>query len=194
MGKRPHHICTTSGAAGILGLSTTMVQTLVDRGELHGWKTEGGHRRIALQSVLDYQSQRSVPAKPALSVRRRPKITALVLREAERLRWQARQGATAGSEQPVKIVQALDLLASAVAAEPPHVLVFEWPGDAPEAQRSLAELTALIAQRRMQVYVLAPQPEPLLTDWVVQHRHVHLVERTLTADWLEGLLCGMRLH
>ena len=47
---------STAEAARMLGLSTTLVQTLVDQGELKGWKTRGGHRRISLDSILDYQS------------------------------------------------------------------------------------------------------------------------------------------
>lgn len=194
MGKRAQHICTTSSAAGILGLSITMVQTLVDRGDLHGWKTEGGHRRIALQSVLDYQSLRSVPAKPALAMRRRPKITVLLPREVERQRWQMRMGGLVASEHPVKIVHELALLPGELATDPPHVLVFEWPAEAPDAQSSLTELSALIAQRRMVVYVLASRPRATVRSWVGQHKHVHLVGHALTADWLEGLVWGMKLH
>jgi excisionase family DNA binding protein len=47
---------STAEAARMLGLSTTLVQTLVDQGDLKGWKTRGGHRRIALDSILDYQT------------------------------------------------------------------------------------------------------------------------------------------
>ena len=47
---------STAEAARMLGLSTTLIQTLVDNNELKGWKTRGGHRRIAIQSVMDYQS------------------------------------------------------------------------------------------------------------------------------------------
>lgn len=194
MAKRPHNICTTSSAAGILGLSTTMVQTLVDRGDLHGWKTQGGHRRIALQSVLDYQSLRSVPAKPAVTMRRRPKITVLLPREDERQRWQMRLGGSATAEHPIKIVHELALLPGDLATEPPHVLVFEWPTQAPDAQHSLTELSALIAQRRMVVYVLAQKPHATVRAWVGQRKHVHLIERALTADWLEGLVWGIKLH
>ncbi|MFN5177759.1 helix-turn-helix domain-containing protein [Limnohabitans sp.] len=46
---------STAEAAKMLGLSTTMVQSLMDSHVLKGWKTRGGHRRIALHSVLDYQ-------------------------------------------------------------------------------------------------------------------------------------------
>ena len=47
---------STAEAARMLGLSTTLVQTLVDQGDLKGWKTRGGHRRISLDSILDYQN------------------------------------------------------------------------------------------------------------------------------------------
>jgi excisionase family DNA binding protein len=47
---------STAEAARILGLSTTLVQTLVDQGDLKGWKTRGGHRRISIESILDYQT------------------------------------------------------------------------------------------------------------------------------------------
>lgn len=47
---------STAEAARMLGLSTTLVQTLVDQGDLKGWKTRGGHRRISLDSIQDYQT------------------------------------------------------------------------------------------------------------------------------------------
>ena len=48
---------STANAAKILGLSTTLVQTLVDQGDLKGWKTRGGHRRISSVSISEYQNQ-----------------------------------------------------------------------------------------------------------------------------------------
>ena len=47
---------STAEAARMLGLSTTLVQNLVDQGDLKGWKTRGGHRRIALDSVQNYHT------------------------------------------------------------------------------------------------------------------------------------------
>ncbi|MGV1046685.1 helix-turn-helix domain-containing protein [Limnohabitans sp.] len=69
---------STAEAARMLGLSTTLVQTLVDQGELKGWKTRGGHRRISLESIHDYQnasrSSMGVPVKSALN----PRVTVVV--------------------------------------------------------------------------------------------------------------------
>ena len=49
--------CGTFEAARMLGLSVGTVQSLVERGELEAWKTQGGHRRIANQSLRDYQAR-----------------------------------------------------------------------------------------------------------------------------------------
>lgn len=43
--------CTTVEAARRLGMAVRSVQLMVDRGELVAWKTPGGHRRIANESV-----------------------------------------------------------------------------------------------------------------------------------------------
>lgn len=47
---------STAEAARMLGLSTTLIQTLVDQGDLKGWKTRGGHRRISLESIQEYKA------------------------------------------------------------------------------------------------------------------------------------------
>ena len=49
--------CGTSYAAKLLNLSVGSVQTLVEKNELSAWKTQGGHRRISIQSIHDYQNR-----------------------------------------------------------------------------------------------------------------------------------------
>lgn len=56
MASQTTQFLSTAEVARMLGLSTTLVQTLVDQGDLKGWKTRGGHRRISLDSVLEYQN------------------------------------------------------------------------------------------------------------------------------------------
>ena len=57
----PREFCGTSIAAKKLGLSVGTVQALVEKNELQAWKTEGGHRRISLQSITDYQKRFGQP-------------------------------------------------------------------------------------------------------------------------------------
>lgn len=49
--------CGTSFAAKKLGLSVGTIQALVEKNELKAWKTDGGHRRISMQSIADYQKR-----------------------------------------------------------------------------------------------------------------------------------------
>ena len=62
--KEPYDgYCGTSYAAKMLGISVGTVQALVEKNELKAWKTHGGHRRISLQSVQDYQRRHNlIPA------------------------------------------------------------------------------------------------------------------------------------
>ena len=48
--------CGTSYAAKLLNLSVGTIQNLVESNSLKAWKTQGGHRRISLQSIREYQS------------------------------------------------------------------------------------------------------------------------------------------
>jgi len=50
-------VCTTQRAAEILGISVSSVQHLVEAGSIEAWKTQGGHRRIPLASILAYKGQ-----------------------------------------------------------------------------------------------------------------------------------------
>ena len=69
---------STAEAARMLGLSTTLVQTLVDQGDLKGWKTRGGHRRISLESIADYQNTSRNDATSVTKSTLRPRVTVVI--------------------------------------------------------------------------------------------------------------------
>ena len=55
--------CGTSKAAELLQLSVGTIQSLADKKILHAWITQGGHRRISLESIQNYQlQQQRLPA------------------------------------------------------------------------------------------------------------------------------------
>ena len=81
--------CGTSYAAKLLRVSVGTVQNLVETNSLKAWKTQGGHRRISLQSIQEYQlSHNLVPASLYLSD---SKLRVLVVEDDEnsRLMYQA---------------------------------------------------------------------------------------------------------
>ena len=56
----PEDYCGTTFAAKLLGLSVGTIQTLVEKNELLAWKTQGGHRRISMPSIRDYQRKHNM--------------------------------------------------------------------------------------------------------------------------------------
>ena len=56
---------TTIEAGRVLGLAVRSVQLMVDRGELRAWKTPGGHRRIARESVDAWLATRRRATPPS---------------------------------------------------------------------------------------------------------------------------------
>lgn len=69
---QPGDIVSTTEAARILGVSTPTIQLMQERGELEGWKTRGGHRRILLSSVLRFKEakgSRDLAPRPSTEFR-----------------------------------------------------------------------------------------------------------------------------
>jgi len=69
---------TSAQAAKRLGLSMATIQKLVDNKVLQAWKTFGGHRRIALASVLHYQSLSNFPDAPRQGYAQRAKVMLVI--------------------------------------------------------------------------------------------------------------------
>jgi excisionase family DNA binding protein len=81
--------CSTSYAAKLLGLSVGTIQNLVETNTLKAWKTQGGHRRISLQSIQEYQYANNLES--ALLYSNDAKLRVLVVEDDEstRLMYQA---------------------------------------------------------------------------------------------------------
>jgi excisionase family DNA binding protein len=69
---------TSSQAAKRLGLSMATIQKLVDNHVLQAWKTFGGHRRISLASLLNYQSAHNLLSLPPLTNDRMAKVMVVI--------------------------------------------------------------------------------------------------------------------
>lgn len=66
--------CGTTYAAKLLGLSVGTIQSLVEKNELQAWKTQGGHRRISMPSIRDYQRRHNMLVTPTETRDRRIKV------------------------------------------------------------------------------------------------------------------------
>lgn len=83
--KEPYDgYCGTSYAAKMLGISVGTVQGLVEKNDLKAWKTQGGHRRISLQSIQDYQRRHNLA--PASMLQGEDRLRVLVVEDDENTR------------------------------------------------------------------------------------------------------------
>ena len=71
----PEDYCGTTYAAKLLGLSVGTIQTLVEKNELQAWKTQGGHRRIDMESIRKYQKKLKKPIESSSKPKPLPSIS-----------------------------------------------------------------------------------------------------------------------
>lgn len=80
--------CGTSYASKILGLSVGTIQGLVEKNELRAWRTNGGHRRISLKSIQEYQHRHNLHPNALMHGEERLKVLVVEDDEASRLMLQ----------------------------------------------------------------------------------------------------------
>ncbi len=74
--------CTTREAARILGISIRTAQLWVENGTLLGWKTDGGHRRISLDSVHRlHQSKQPLTEAATENIQAQDRLNILVVED-----------------------------------------------------------------------------------------------------------------
>lgn len=182
---------STAEAAKMLGLSTTLIQTLVDKNELSGWKTRGGHRRIALQSVLDYQinakTGHGVHAKP----RHQPKV--MVVAETPGLRASLER-ASASWRFPFEF-KLLDSITAALLELPqerPDVLIVELTIPRQQQERTLAALQDFIGRGHPVSIALVTEETGLAANAPAGPNGIQVAPGPLTSVWLHAFLTGVQ--
>lgn len=81
--------CSTSYAAKLLKLSVGTIQKLVESNTLKAWKTQGGHRRIFLQSIKKYQIDCNLEPAHWYSIDDKLRVLVVEDDEITRLMYQA---------------------------------------------------------------------------------------------------------
>ena len=129
-------VCGTGEAARRLGVSSTTVQLMVERGELVGWKTRGGHRRILLESVERAARLRGVRSAESVDG---PSAVVLVLVDADAVRRDRLLAEIAAWPVPTRVRIATDPLEAALLVERhrPDLLLLQ-PGLPTPGGRALA--------------------------------------------------------
>lgn len=187
--KAPPQFLSTAAAAQMLGLSTTLIQTLVDKNELQGWKTRGGHRRISLQSIHDYQTHaRTLNASPG-RVRGVPRImvasenpaTLEALGRLEQWNFQVQ----------LKFVDSVTEALLNLANERPDLLVAELSMPRQQQQKTIQALENFNSRGRPISMVLVTQENKLLGPATEAGKFIQIAPGPLTEVWLHAYLTGV---
>lgn len=182
---------STAEAARMLGLSTTLVQSLVDKNELKGWKTRGGHRRISLQSLQDYQTQAGSGVSSPGRSGRKPKLM-VVIESSQQL--PLLQQACDEWHFPIEI-KFLDSVTTALldlAVERPDMLVVEMVMPWAEQEKTLLALDNFNARSRPISMVLVSEEKGLsAVPRSASQQLIQVVSGPLSKVWLHAYLTGV---
>jgi len=188
--ERPEDYCGTTYAAKLLGLSVGTIQALVEKTELQAWKTQGGHRRIAMQSIRDYQRRHNMMSN--LPESRQSRLKVLLVEDDEVTREMMRDFCTR-CDMPVDCTamgSGLEALID-ISSILPDVLIADlnMPGvDGFELLRTLRQNPVF---NRMTCLVISA-----LTDEEVESRGslpegTILVAKPVNLQWLNGFFTAL---
>lgn len=182
--------CGTTYAARLLGLSVGTIQTLVEKNELQAWKTQGGHRRISLPSILQYQRKQNMPAITVEKTSHRLKI--LAVDDAPIAREMLKEFA-ASSDMPLDCTimsSGLEALID-IASIQPDVLIADlhMPGvDGFELLRTLRNNSQFSKMSCLAVSALTPQEIDARGGLP---KGVIFMPKPLSAHWLNGFFAAI---
>lgn len=183
---------STAEAARLLGLSTTLVQTLVDQGDLKGWKTRGGHRRISLDSIVDYQtvSRYSVGSLPKPTAK--PKVTVVI--ESPLLFDQLQvECATWNMSIDVNFFDSVTEALLELSSQKPDMIVVEMSMPRSQQEKTLQALENFNQRGHAPLSVVLITAEKDLTSIIPMgaSSSIQVVSGPLSAVWLHAYLTGI---
>lgn len=183
--------CGTSYAAKLLGLSVATVQSLVEKGEIEAWKTLGGHRRIALQSLNAYLAKNS-PKLARVDTDPHHRLRVLIVEDDENTRELYRCQLEEW-DLPIDctwMTSALEALMD-IASMRPDVLITDlsMPGvDGFEMLKALKRNPQLAA---MQIVVITGLPSQAIAERGGLPPNSSLLQKPVNFDWLQGYLTAL---
>lgn len=190
MNDKTPQFLSTAAAASMLGLSTTLIQSLVDKNELQGWKTRGGHRRISLQSIHDYQTHARVHSSPPARSRVPPKIL-IAVESQKTLEHLQFQGATWNFPVILKFVDSITEALLHLGTDRPDLLVAELTMPAAQQEKTVQALENFNARSRPISMVLVTEERALRVSPAGGANTIQLAPGPLSDVWLHAYLTGV---
>jgi excisionase family DNA binding protein len=183
---------STASAAKILGLSTTLVQTLLDQGDLKGWKTRGGHRRISSDSIRQYQAHAHASMRPKVKSSSKLQISVVV----EHAKWVEEFKTDLIQLQLPIEVNFFEMVTEAIldlTSNRPDMLVIEMSTPLPQQEKTLQALENFNKRGKSPLSVVIITQEKGLVSSLPQSSAstIQLVPGPISAVWLHAYLIGI---
>lgn len=183
--------CGTSYAAKLLGLSVATVQALVEKGEIEAWKTLGGHRRIALQSINAYLAKNS-PQLSRADTDPKHRLRVLMVEDDENTR-ELYRCQFEDWDLPVDCTwmpSALEAMMD-IASMRPDLLITDLSMPGVDGIEMLKACKRNLQLADMQIVVISG-----LAPEAVQARgglppEAHLLQKPINFDWLHGYITAL---
>lgn len=190
MSQTTPEFISTATAAQMLGLSTTMIQSLVDKNELQGWKTQGGHRRISMQSIHDYKSNSRIGTPVLTRGLMSPKV--MVVLESPVMSAAIRQRSREWSfSLDLQFMDSITEALLMLGGQRPDLLVVELNLPLEQQQRTIQALENFNARGKPVSMVLVSNEiaaKAALSDGASS---IQLVPGPLSELWLHAYLTGV---
>lgn len=183
---------TSSQAAKRLGLSMATIQKLVDNNILQAWKTLGGHRRISLASVLNYQNAHNFTEAPRPATDRRAKVV-MVIESHELIQRLSKDVAQWDLPLQVSFYESLTEAMLELLNEKHDLLVVQTAVPRRQQQKILEVLHKFMGSRNTVGHTLVLTPEEDLLSPTAPgsgHVSIQVLNKDLSPVWLSAYLSG----
>ena len=182
--------CGTSYAAKLLNLSVGSVQTLVEKNELTAWKTQGGHRRISIQSIYQYQNRASLA--PAVTFQDGKYLRVMVVEDdpATRAMYQAHFDQWDLSIDATVATSAIEALLD-IAVVKPQVLLTDLRMPGIDGVEMLRQLNTHPQFAQVAVIVVTGLDDEEIKEYGDLPEGTHVLRKPVDMGWLRGYFQAM---
>jgi excisionase family DNA binding protein len=182
--------CGTSYAAKLLNLSVGSVQSLVEKNELVAWKTQGGHRRISIQSIYQYQNRANLSPKAQSHNGKYLRVMVVEDDVNSRAMYQAHFDSWDLPIDAVLQVSAIEALLD-IPVVKPQVLMADLRMPGIDGVEMLRQLSAHPQFTKMSVIVITGLSDDEIAAYGELPAGTHVLRKPVDMGWLKGYFQAM---
>lgn len=179
--------CGTSYASKLLGLSVGTVQGLVEKNELRAWRTNGGHRRISLKSIQEYQHRHNLHPNALMHGEERLKVLVVEDDEATRLMLQMNFDRWGLPLDVIMYTSAIEAMLD-IPSLHPQVLLTDLVMPGVDGFEFVKTLNEHASSRSMAVVAMTGLCPEQVKDMGGLPEGVQLLLKPIDLEWLRGFL------